>query len=427
MKIRVYKKLAIAILCILFLYPCAFAKAAQPAASPFAATGLLARPDESAEEILLRAHQLDARAIALAVVGYARGMGGFPRDPALASGWNAQLAAVNDAALTGLLSLMIFEQADFSDDLLSSILAACTLAQGSDLAPIFREKGLFDARPFCESLKKKKSSVPDWEKKYNKLIEFNKIYEKDLQEAIKAVRAFRDEPCSPQLQQDLNTAQETAIPETVVFYAATTHNPAKDAPDWSAERLLLFIDKLDSCERYENKNPAPGTVSAAQRIKVLARTAKEAIREIVSLDREKALSVIRSAHGLGYGKEHTDAVRSMAVHYRDGSLGFPGRGLLSLLWLQHAAFEFDNESRLLLAMEWFSKKQYAEAWAWADVIGKDKDADEKTKKLAAMLVAMIENQAGKDVRQDGGRLQALYFQATKALTDWLVQQDEREQ
>ena len=437
MKTKACKKLIVTALCCLFLWPGAFVKAARPAAppvSPFAATGLLVRPDESAEEILLRAHQLDAQAIILTIVGYLRGLGGFPKDRGLALAWGGWLPYLDSFNSMHLLALMALEGDDIPDRDIGARLANCTFATGDDLAAFLKEKGLFDVKPFCDNLEKRKSSCPDWEKEYNGLRERGQSVEKNLRTAKTAVRAFRDKPCSPSLLEDLMAARESAPSDVLAFYAATTHDPAKDAPDWSADRLLLFLDRLDSCARYgsEEKKSAPKYEDPSTKIAMLADSAKKAATNLLCLDREKVLSVIRNAHsgvriaaangGPGNSDARLAAVRAMAIHYRDGSPGFVQSSMLASMWMRYAAQENDGKSMLLLAIDLFMEKKYAGAWAWADIAGKSDSSGEETKRLAGRLMDMIEVQAGKDIEKQGAFLRTEYLKAVKERLEWRLKQ-----
>ena len=411
-----------AVVSCLFFQPCAFPKAAQPPASPFASTGLLARPDESAEEILLRAHQFDVGAIILAAAGYHQGVGGFPLSPSIAAKWSNYLHPLNALEDLCLLTLMNQENDPaFHEITLGARLATCTFALAGDLAPIFKEEGLFDVRRFCEGLEIRKGSSPNWEKDYREAVELIKRLAQRRSNAVRAVRAFRDEPCSQSLWGDLESAYVVALPEVLTFYAATTHNPVRGTPDWSAERLLRFLDKLNTCEQHEKKKSASGSKNSSLVFKALDLTTREALVRGLSEDREETLSVIRAAHDIR-SLDNEEAIRDMAVHYRNGSPGFVKDDMLARLWVQHAAFNFDSASRLALALEWFVDKRYAEAWAWATIIGKDKDIEGKTRRLAAQLVEMIEAHAEKDIQNRGIQYEWFYFHAIGAWIEWLGKQ-----
>lgn len=400
-----------AALSCLFLWPCASLKAAQPATSPFALTGMLARPDESAEEILLRAHQRDAGATRLAAIGYLQGIGGFPKSPLLASAWAYQLTYYNDTESAHLFALMheAYGLKLLGRNNIGKGLAICKHALSGEMAPLFKEAGIFDARQYCAGLdlENRKNTEPDWEKRYKAVLDENEEIEKRFRSTIATVRAFRDQPCSWLLLENMRFTNNRLEPtELLPFYAATTHDPAKETPDWSAERLLLFIDKLHSCSQGESKD-----------FKKLMDYSKEALINDLILDRERALSVIHSAHDIR-NPDYTKAARAMAAHYRDGSLGFLKNDRLARLWLQQAAFDSDAQSKLLLAADYFAREKYVQAWVWADITIQDKDVDGKAKKLAVQLMELAEPQAGKNIRETGTRFRAVYDRAIRIWVDW---------
>lgn len=390
----------------------------------FASSGLLAKADESAEEILLRAHHFDRGALILTIIGYYQGLGGFPQSPNLAVEWTGQLVKTNDLASLALLSLMIPAEL-FEADGDAEKFALCPAALGNPLAPILKQEGLFDVEQYCDKLKETRELTPYWDKRYADTAEVIKTVQNGQTDIIRAVRAFRDEPCSPELETALYDAQQKAMPDSAILYAATTHNPATESPDWSADRLLQFLDKLEACTRQTRNSSSADREKAERIVDMLTFFGKDAIFSIVAQNRDEILLTIRSAHNL-FKQDSLEAMRAMAMRYRDGSPGFPHSTLLSDLWLQHAAFACDDHSRLLLALSHFADKRYPNAWAWADVIAKNKDGDEQSKKMAARLTAMIESRAGNDVRQKGQQFVAAYFKATKELFEWLEKQEPQE-
>lgn len=416
-----YLNLLILLFCILF-YPYVPVQAGQERAAIFAASGLLARTNESAEEILLRAHQNDRNAIVLAVLGYYQGLGDFPKSLHLASGWVSQLAKVNDPDALCILTLMLWEKSEVPDMDLGGLSAMCPYALKSPLADFLQQSGISDTWRFCEELEKNRSATPEQGHRHAESTEALQIIAQDQSTIIKATRDFRDKPCSPNLAEDFYTAQQKVLPEFIVFYAATTHNTATETPDWSVNRLMLFLDKLNACQHLSAKGSAAAVDADQEWRGYLADRASLDIFTSLSFNKEAALSTIRSAHAL-VNKESLRAMLDMALHYRLGSLGFVQNDTLSALWLQQAAFACEDEGRLLLALNFFAEKRYAEAWAWATIIGKSEDAPEEIKKSAAQLLAMIETQEGKGIQEKGRQFESSYFQATLDLIDWLDSKD----
>lgn len=409
------------LVCAVFLWFSVPAKAGPTVSPLFVSSGLLAKADESAEEILLRAHQFDRGALILSIIGYYHGIGGFPKSPNLAAEWTSQFVKANDLESLSLFMLMMPADPAEEEGIFAEKFALCPVALSSSLAPLLKNEGLFDAGQLCADLEQKQNSTPNRDKRHAEITEVMKAVQDAQRDLIHAVRAFRDEPCSQESTTALYKAQQKAMPDSAPLYAATTHNPSTEPPDWSADRLLLFLDKLTLCTQQATQATDADREKAVRTVDWLTFLTRESIVNSLAQDREELLATIRTAHNL-FEQDALKAMRVMAAHYQEGSPGFPLNGVLSDLWLQHAAFAVDRESRLLLALRYFSEKRYAEAWAWADAFDADEDADGQSRKMAARLTGMIEARAGKDVHLEGRQFAAAYFKAANELLDWLKKQ-----
>ncbi|MDL2316363.1 hypothetical protein LJC59_04705 [Desulfovibrio sp. OttesenSCG-928-A18] len=137
----------------------------------FAASGLLISPDESAEAILLRAHQLDADAMLLAVLGYADGRGGFPKAVSLGTEWHKQLLAIGAFEAAGIAWARVWSETDFrripSMELFAAHMANCSFARSGSSYAALKKAEIFDFEPFCTDLETQKQKYPGWEGPYN--------------------------------------------------------------------------------------------------------------------------------------------------------------------------------------------------------------------------------------------------------------------
>lgn len=368
---------AAAILLCLLCLPCARSVAApapDAPASPLAATGLLAHPRESAGEILARAHQRDARAMALAVAGYSQGVGGFPKSRYLAGAWAAQLLYLGAADALSVTTLQLWPMTELAPENLPQRLADCALARESDLLPAFERAGLLDAKNLCAQWEKEKDRRSGWEKAYEQRIRERKAQKEAARSAMAVMRDLRRRPATAEDMDSLRTGlaleisrfrdaahQEPGknpIVQTLLFYAATTHDPDQEAPDWSPDRLLEFMAmQLAVIRTLSDEIDRPGEFP---HFADLVTEASEAFRTGMYVALEPSLEIIQSAHS-----GDPSAAYTMSEAYRSGSFGFIKDQTLSTFWLQHAALGGNTRCMLFLAAGQLAAGNPAAAWPWA--------------------------------------------------------------
>ena len=367
----------------------------SPRVSPLAATGLLVRPDESAEEILLRAHKQEATAMALAATGYAKGIGGFPQDSFLAMHWAKRLGYLGDLDAFALMSLPFWsEYPSFYADL-GRRLASCALARKSPLAEPFKQAGFIDIDLICDGLEKEKAKAPNWEASSRQWLNAAKYGKELLAGIVTAARELRDRPATPEERERIGNIVNVAPIDSVFFYAATTHDLMKDRPDWSAQRLLSFFAAQQTAKKGEG---------AAGPLPMLLAVLPGAIAEKMNDNPEQALSLIRAAHTappVSVSPAAVAAIRAMSRHYQNGTLGFVKDSVLARYWLTYAAVEEDPGSMALSSVEAFADNNLAESWAWARSAGQAKTASPQTKSLAQYMLQQMEAIGGEDIRKEG--------------------------
>ena len=381
--------------------------AAEPAHFPasFVASGLLLKP----EETLLRAHGYDARAMTLVGVGYALGIGGFPQEHDLAASWARQLYFLGVEG--SILSPILQEQAahkhggPLSAEQLGDMAAGCASARKDATASLFQEAGIFDLEAFCAKVEVRKRDLPGWEESYSELLKRSRTFQAQIQKIIRLARELRSRPATATERELL--LKEVVIPRDVwLFFAATDHDPATQAPDWNAGRLLTFV---------EAQLPAPKSKEASYDWAPYYLAGEALVDGLVQNpgDAAKASELMRRAHA-----GEPDAMRLMALHYRDGSLGFIRDKYLELAWLQRAALESgDAESMLLLAVELLRDGNLDAAWAWAEIVDTAGNPDERTKYLAGRLTKMIDARYGDETGAKGQELALSYLDERKARKD----------
>lgn len=368
--------LAVLLLCLLCL-PCVRSVAApvpDTPVSPLAATGRPPLPRESAEEILARAHQRDATAMVLAVAGYSQGVGGFPKSRYLAGAWGAQLVYLGAADSLSVATLLLWPVTERAPENLPQRLADCVLARESALFPAFEQAGLLDAKSLCAQWEKENDRQPGWEKAYEQRIRERKAQKEAAREAMTIMRELRRRPATAKdmdrlrkgLALEISRFRDAArqdpaknpIVQTLLFYAATTHDPDCEASDWSPDRLLEFmIAQLATARTLSGEIDKPGEFP---RFADLVSEAGEAFRTGVYVTLDPSLESIRSAHSGDLGGAY-----AMSEAYRSGSFGFIKDQALAVAWLQHAALGGNTRCMLFLAADRLAAGNPAEAWPWA--------------------------------------------------------------
>ena len=401
---------AVALLLSLCLAPNAGA-AAEPARFPasFVAAGLLLKPDETPEETLIRAHGYDTRTMTLVGVGYALGIGGFPQEHDLAASWARQLYLLGVEG--SILSPILQEQAahkhggQLSVGQLGDMAAGCASARKDAAASLFQEAGIFDLEALCAKVEARKIDLPGREKSYSELLEHNRTFQAQIQEIIRLTRELRSRPATATERELL--LKEMVIPRDVwLFFAATDHDPATQAPDWNADRLLTFVEaQLPAPKSREGSYDwAPCYLAGEALVDGLVQNPDDAA---------KASDLVRRAHA-----GEPDAMRLMGLRYRDGSLGFIRDRYLKLARLQRAALETnDAESMLLLAVELLRDGDPAAAWAWAEIVDTARNPNERAKYLAGWLIKMIDARYGDETVAKGQELALSYLDERKARKD----------
>lgn len=291
---------------------------------PFDQTGLTDHGHETAEEILFRAHNGDCRAMVLAVAGYQLGIGGFPRSLFLSQAWVAHIWLSGAVEAGSFAELIFYAKRDvISTADIPYIVAACEKSKESYLGPRFSKAGLFDAEKVC-------SEFGEWMIAPNKNERWATHKERkragDILILRDLVRDLVDRPATLDEQQFLLEMAKFFSPEAIFFYAATTHDPNKEAPDWDEIKLRCFLDAQRS---FMNAEEFDGNYSEGKEISFseLLNKGEEKIKRKSNHDAATVLTEIRNAH-LGY----PDALRFMVDKYRTGDFGFPVAEYLSIAW-----------------------------------------------------------------------------------------------
>ena len=363
---------ATALLCLFFIASSGSVYAAEGAQefSPFARTGLLAHPGETAEEILLRAHELDAGAIALTVAGYSKGIGGFPEFRAAATSWSVLASRMGLSQSAAFLFLMRDSGDAPQDNESAEWLATCEYGKTSRFSPLFKEAGIFDIERECHRLLSFKRKDAAWEKEYQaELADWRSTAEESGAYISRARRL---------VSQQLTAEDETAFDRSdfdnldfFFFYAATTHDPEREPPDWRADRLLRFLRE----RKKENSDAS----------RELERGAMLALMRRLGADASPALDAIRRTHS-----DNAGAARVMGMNYLNGGMNFPLSSHLANVWLRYGAMAGDARCMELRAVQLYVVGDGRYAWIWAKLAFEYGDEDMQ-QRVGEILQAVEQN------------------------------------
>ena len=299
--------------------------------NPFASTGLLAHPNESAEEILLRAHVYDPEAVTLVTAGYIMGVGGFPKNVRLANMYLYAFRPMEGyytSQLLGLMHLHVNLPSDVPDQ------HQCYIAKQSPAAPLFKQAGLFDLYAMCVDIGYKNDN-PD--------IEYDKIYDALSTMLIELV----SRPMTKQDTQSLRFAK-LELSGFIEYQISNAGN--KNASNQEKQlNLLKFIAQREGeffPESKELKDIAANTLMQIEAAEVYAQT---------------ALEMIRKAH-----QGDPVAARQMAENYRTGAMGFPKNSALVAGWLEYAFHAGDKRAIDSLALYSYTYDRKS-AWENANI------------------------------------------------------------
>lgn len=390
---RIHAHLRLACIAVfLLLFPLPAHAAATSAPSLPAA--MLASPNETAEEIVLRAHQFDAQAVVLAIVGYSKGIGGFPHEPYIAGAWLrvlSYLGAVEAYAFAMLQRDMVYGS---PNEQLGVKAAMCETAHAYTPASLFAQSGVANLETICAEPKKKKEDSAESRKSYEETKTSLDEIKQGAQNIARWLRGFRERPAMPEEWKILHDNVGGVVPfSAMLFYIATDHNPVTSPPDWDALRLLEF---MNSQRDTSKKTPVQGDKNSSSAFAPSPQTVEAAIVDGLSrLElRPSQLALLRDAHA---GK--ADAMRAVAKKYQQGRDGFPQNDVLAQTWFQSGALENDTESALFLALSYFRQNQFVPARSWASVALTQAGANPQITAIARQIVNMAETNLGKEALQ----------------------------
>lgn len=289
----------------------------------FAATGLLAKPDESAAEILLRAHSRDPRAMFLAATGYISGICGFPLDPSLGIGWGAQLMMCGNTPEGVFAAMQIWAIHDDPYLGYGRQLADCQILDGTSYTVLFDQAGIFPFKQICTRVEAAKNRFSNWEKEHWEWVKTVREMLQETEYAMYLMRELNSRPATKAEQADIKKFIRNISVDVLLFFAATSHQAGK-LPDWNAKRLASFLENQKKALQKGGKQNLPEFVALVEAVPgVLARERAEPQKGL-----EKTIAAAHAGD--------LEDIRAMAKGYAEGSPGFIKDENLSQFWFKYA-------------------------------------------------------------------------------------------
>lgn len=342
------------ILCALFFMPALPVRAQTPQQSDFYTRGLSTTPNESAEEILMRAHRGDTFAMALVVVGYDFGVNGFPADRRLALTWTEIPSGWGAPDMADFLHVYWSRHIKLDDEYekIRTLLEGA-FGRQSPLAALFKKTGIFNLEDRLAEIDLKKTPLsPKGKETYESEMEARKKQATATLENIAQFRTAAKGPLSMEQEKALNYDVAYGDVRQLLFFAGTTHNPETENPDWKPERLLSFLDQ---------RVKMGGTGNAA--------TVSRMIETWLAFDSDPVSAIIRRAHD-----GDITAVRTLAGHYASGEMGFIKNPALAFAWFERGAFMGDAICLAACATDTFRYEHYLQSFIWATLAIETGDA-----------------------------------------------------
>lgn len=338
---RLKKSLVLPLLILLICLP-ACAKnqstAIQGTENPFAATGLLTHPNETAEEILMRAHAQDPEAMILTATGYLQGIGGFPKDERLASDWMFACTPDESYPYTVELFSLMFENSYAHYEAPKP--GYCYRARLNFATPLLKQAGLFDLDSVCASVGyDNKNTGYDFESKNSEL--------------KKIVIELTNRPLN---KQDADELKWALVPQNLLleFLGHQIAMGSKKNTSKLEQRLnlLSFIAQRQTELIPSETKPFPESAQLHDlAVNTLARLNSETSYKTA------ALEIIHKAH-----QGDLSAVWQMAENYHNGAMGFPKNKYLGMSWLRQAAMAGDKRAVDTFALWAYMENSIYLAW-----------------------------------------------------------------
>lgn len=352
----------------------AFQISKAKAASPFDSGGLSSELQESAETILLKAHNFDPDAIGLAIVGYKTGTEGFLQDDFLADYWYLFLSRI--AAPPTRDALMMAYVYPLTDDKRATLMARYTVAMKDPWADEMKKVDLLDlAKKMEEATPANTAQHAEWKKKTEESEVFQQRWQHSRAAERKMMRALSQRKATTKERQALERMTWDKDELYInLFYAGTDENVENQSPpSFNAEKYFAFL--------HHNRHSISTLPS---------NDAEEFFKKRMLMDTDAIAATIRKAHA-----GDPEAMYEMSRNYASGDNAFIHDTRLSVQWLYLCSYRGAARCQVALAFELSNRDNYRdEAWAWA------KFAEQSGDFPIASLARTIQNRIETDVSQE---------------------------
>ena len=354
-----------------------------------AAKDLLGIENATAEDIMLLAHGGDTRAMALVVAGYARGIGGFPKEPFLAEDWSEVSLRYTSIDPGFVMALMRQIDNGREHPMLGVALLQCEHVKESVVGQVFMKTGVLDLDAHCASLERKKSAHALWEDEY---ITADTEMKKALQATLSTIDFIRKNVSNLMDEKEEQLFEEAVRGigiDELLFFAATTHNPASEAPDWSPIRLLSVLDNCRISLQRSSPTHFPFFAQISETVITAILNGLDAHDSDVQ---QEARELVRLAHLHKIQTTNKNvastlgAMREMAQNYKTGKLGFIRSYQLFAAWNLTAALTHDARSMLSMALRSFRDGKIGATRTWVLLYGDHPLVDEELLEIPHYLL-----------------------------------------
>jgi hypothetical protein len=292
---------------------------------------------------LLRAHEAEADAVVRVVFGYLWGREGFPRDQVLAGEWATQaLYMMLDSKTAALLyGIVCQEIRPYAAAVIRALLA---FAVDSPFARQLREAGIFDAAKCLAELPKPDIDEKKWIRELTNHLQRQRQYTAQYTATMSRLLTGKATAKEIRFLGSTKTTNVALFPSVLVALA----EGHETLPELDLLRLITAQRGGNDLLRH------PGAFLLRQRL---------------LLDQGAVFHLLQSAH-LG----DVSAIRLTALHYEQGTSGFPANIGLARAWRMRGAFSGDSVCQITLALDALNefRPHYASSRVWA-TLAKEKD------------------------------------------------------
>ena len=183
-----------------------------------------------------------------------------------------------------------------------------------------------------------------------------------------------------------------------LFWAATTHDPNKEPPDWNTQRALNLMEER---RKIDARSWWP-------------KAASDALTEWLLFDPAPVKETIRRAH-----QGDMVAMRRMAKNYLTAEDGFPWQENVAVIWLENAAYRGDAVSMAALAIDDYnvSRDLDRDACGWGWTVLAQEYGDGRVREVGVWLQEQLEARMQPQTTEKARQLLEEYRRLMRSLAE----------